>query len=229
MLLCSYRDWEMDRGGGKFRPSSSVSHQVKLLSISVLVSSKSISHFNDRKTGLIFKDYIKSSVLFGMSKTPPRHKDNVFIESLCFQKITMFCKLHLMYRWNNMRWRQRLVLLCQFLRQQHRDVNLFLLCCFLSVGFLWLKIILVVNIFQGYKSFPYLICTCYSRYSLQGFSYLYLFFSLRQPEWLDVCRARKFVQFDHGGGDNPAFFLTDRGLWVWDVSWLIGSGLTGSR
>lgn len=61
--------------------------------------------------------------------------------------------------------------------------RLFPLCCFLSIVILHgaIEIILVVNIFQRYKSYPDLVCACYSRYSLQGFFYLYLFFRLRQP------------------------------------------------
>lgn len=59
-----------------------------------------------------------------------------------------------------------------------------------------LKIILVVNIFQRYQSFPDLICTCYSRYS---FTRLFKFIFISQPEATgdlsDICRARKFVHF----------------------------------
>lgn len=90
-------------------------------------------------------------------------------------------------------------------RQRWGEVDFFLLCCFLSMVLLRrsVEIILVVNIFQRYKSFPDLICACYSRYSLQGFFYFYLFLRLRQPRNY-LWRAREFVQSDHGRGWDPS-------------------------
>lgn len=95
------------------------------------------------------------------------------------------------------------------------EVDFFLLHCFLSMVLLRrsVEIILEVNIFQRYKSFPDLTCACYSRYSLEGLFCLYLFLRLRQPGNYLICGEQgNLFSLTVVGAGTPAFCLTDWAL-----------------